>query len=127
MSSSNATGKKLYEKLKGHFKVLRATLNPHLDVDALANNGVDVSFIDLLEERRGDYFLPMTMSRLESLDQRPAFDPCFSMEDPRWCYGYSLILIGELSDQLLKRHEETLFRGIEGTKWRQKGSVPFYT
>ena len=117
----------MYQKLKVYFKVLRATLNPHLDVNALAANGVDISFIDLLNETRGDYFLPMSTSRLQSLDQRPHFKPSFSPEDPRWCYRYSLILLEALGDQLLERHEETLFRGIDGTNWHHRGSVALST
>ncbi len=113
----------MYQKLREHFKVLRATLNPHLGLEALAAEGVDVSFIDLLKEKRGDYFLPMSESRLQTLDQRPPFSLSFSMEEPRWSYGDALMLLDSLGDQLLEYDEETLFRGIDGTKWRHRGSV----
>lgn len=113
----------MYKKLKEQFKALRATLNAHLDVDALADDGIDVSFVDLYQEPQGSYFLPMSQSRLESLDQRPHFDPSFSMEDPQWSYGDALILLSALVNQLIQPHEETLFRGIDVTKWNHKGCV----
>ena len=123
MSSSNSTREKMYQKLKENFKVLRATLNPHLDVQALAAEGVDVSFIDLLKVKQGDYFLPMSECRLQSLDQRPTFKLSFSTEEPRWCYRNALMLLDSLGDQLLKHHKKTLCRGIDGTKWHHRGSV----
>lgn len=113
----------MYRKLKENFRALRATLNPHLDVEALAADGVDVSFIDLLKEKRGDYFLPMSQTLLQSLDQRPPFNLSFSMEEPRWSYGDGVRLLYSLADQLLKHQEETRFRGIDATKWHHRGSV----
>jgi hypothetical protein len=122
---TNVRREELYEKLKRQFKILRATLDPHLDVGTLADNGVDVTFVDLSKEtyRGGAYFIPMSQSRLESLDQRPNFDPVFSMDDYQWNYSDGYVLASALANQLLEPHEETLFRAIETTKWQQKGSA----
>lgn len=122
--STKLRRKKMYKKLKEQFKALRASLGAHLDVVALADDGIDVSFFDLYQETQGGYFLPMSQSRLESLDQRPHFDASFSMEDPQWSYGDALILLSALVNQLIQPHEETLFRGIDVTKWNHKGCVP---
>jgi hypothetical protein len=68
-----------YENLKQLYKTLRARLDPHLSVLALAELGVDVSMVDLYKEtaRGGPYYLPMSQSRLQILDERPNFVPGF--------------------------------------------------
>lgn len=122
----NVRRKDIYEKLKKQFKFLRATLHPHLDVDTLAENGIDVSFVDLQQETRqgGAYFLPMSQSRLESFDQRPVFRVMFSMEEAQWNYSDACVLGMGLCKQLLQSHDdESLFRALDQTKWRLKMSV----
>jgi hypothetical protein len=52
-------------------------------VEALAELSVDVSVADLHEEtaQGGPYYMPISQSRLQSLDQRPEFHPGFSLDD----------------------------------------------
>lgn len=121
----NVRRKSIYEKLKGQYKFLRATLDPHLDVDTLAEKCIDVSFVDLQQETRqgGAYFLPMSQSRLESLDQRPVFRVMFSMEEPQWNYSDACALGIGLCQQLLLPHDEGTYRAVDQTKWRPKMSV----
>ena len=73
IASVNARRDACHERLKTQFYFLRASLDPHLELDTLAEIGIDVSFVDLHQETRegGSYFLPMIQSRLESFHQRP--------------------------------------------------------
>ena len=75
-----------YTKLKYLYHAFRATLNPHLDASALVNMGVDVCNADLWEEttREGLYYLPMSQSRLQSVEDRPESDIGFCMDDHQW-------------------------------------------
>lgn len=124
MSQSMAARRNsMNEKLKKVFQVLRATFDPHLDVGYLGANGVDISFVDLYREPRGDHFSPMSQSRLDSLEQRPRFNAWYSMEDPQWNYTDAHILLSEFSARLLEQHEETLFCGLQETKWQHRRSV----
>jgi hypothetical protein len=92
--------KQSYENLKQLYKTLRARLEPHLNILALAELGVDVSMVDLYGEAAlGDpYYLPMSQSRLKSLDQRPNFDPVFSMDDYHWNYSDGYVLASALAN-----------------------------
>jgi hypothetical protein len=115
----------MYKTLKTQFNLVYATLDPHLDLGTLAENGVDVAFVDLQRETRqgGAYFSPMSQERLESLNQRPWFDGRFWMEDEEWNYVDGHILSGALADQMLLRVEGGRYSAIEKTKWHHKMSV----
>ena len=115
----------MYKKLKAQFNLFRATLDHHLDLGTLAENGVDVAFVDLQRETRqgGAYFSPMSQERLESLDQRPCFDVSFWMEDEEWNYSDGHILSGAFGDQMLLSVDGGLYSAIEKTKWQLKMSV----
>jgi hypothetical protein len=112
----------MYKKLKAQYNHFRAVLDPHLDVGTLAENGVDVSFVDLQHETRqgGAYFLPMSQSRLESLDQRPCFNVRFWMEDEEWNYSDACVLGMALCDQLLQSKDGSLSYAVDKTKWHLK-------
>lgn len=105
--------------------MLRAILNPHLDVAALADNGVDVSYIDLYQETEhgGPYFLPTSQSRLETLDQRPPFDMLFSMEEVKWNYSDAHVLDQGFGSQLQESRDGGVFEAIKTIQWRIKESV----
>jgi hypothetical protein len=115
----------MYKKLKAQFNLVSATLDPHLDLGTLAENGVDVAFVDLQRETQqgGPYFSPMSQERLESLDQRPRFDVSFWMEDEEWNYSDGHILSGALGDQMLLSVEGARYSAIEMTKWHLKMPV----
>lgn len=114
-----------YENLKQLYKTLRARLDPHLSVLALAELGVDVSMVDLYKEtsRGGPYYLPMSQSRLQSLDERPNFVPGFSMDDYQWNHSDAYTLLRAFYDQMTRSGEDSLFRAYEKTKWCPKRSV----
>ena len=115
----------LYTKLSHLFMTFRATLNPHLDVIALATLGVDVYFIDLMEEStRGEpYYFPMSQSRLQTLEERPDFDPGFSLDDDDLYRSDGYPLLRAFYKQMTQSKNGSVFRAYEKTKWRPKWSV----
>jgi hypothetical protein len=109
-----------YKRLKTQFYFLRAILNPHLELDTLAEIGIDVSVFDLHQETRegGTYFLPMLQSRLESFHQLPDFEVGFMMESDEWRYSNAGVLNHALFKQMLHGQGNSLFRAIDQTQWR---------
>jgi hypothetical protein len=103
-----------------------ATLNPHLDVEALAELGVDVLIADLHEEtaRGGPYYTPIPQSRLQSLNQRPEFDPGFSLDDDQWNSSDGCTLLRAFYEQTTESRDSSLSRAYEKTRWCLKWSVP---
>lgn len=122
---ANVRRQKLYEKLKGQFRVLRATLNPHLDVTTLADNGIDATLVDLHQETRdgGAYFLPMTQNRLDSIGQLAPFRNLFQLEDGPWQYSDAIASASEFQELLHSRKDKTFFPAIKASNWRDKTSV----
>ena len=114
-----------HKRLKTQFYFLRASLDPHLELDTLAEIGIDVSFIDLHQETQegGPYFLPMLQSRLESFDQRPDFEVCFMMEADEWNYSDAGVLNHVLFKQMIEGQENSPFRAIDQTQWRLRALV----
>ncbi len=118
--------KLLYLKLSDLFMTFRATLNPHLDGTTLEALGVDVCFINLTEEStRGEpYYFPMSQSRLQTLEERPDFNPGFLFdEDDLYCSDGHPLLRAFLQ-QMTESRNGSAFRAYEKTKWRPKWSVP---
>lgn len=113
-----------YRNLSHLFNTFRASLNPHIDVEALAELGVDVSVADLHEEtaRGGPYYMPISQSRLQSLDQRPEFDPGFSLDDDQWNSSDGCTLLRAFYEQMTESRDGSLFRAYEKTKWCLKWS-----
>jgi hypothetical protein len=94
-------------------------------VEALAELGVDVLVADLHEETvRGPYYTPISQSRLRSLDQRPEFDPGFSLDDDQWDSSDGCTLLRAFYEQMTESRDGSLFRAYEKTIWCLKGSVP---
>ncbi len=114
-----------YTKLKQLFHTFKDTLNPHLDVLALADLGVEIFLVDLSEEtaRGGPYYLPMSQSCLQALDERPEFSLTFSWNDDRWNDPDAYTLARAFSEQMTESREGTLFRAYEKTRWSYKGFV----
>lgn len=114
-----------YAKLKHIFQTVRTTLNPHLDVLTLAGLGVDISMVNMREEtaRGGLYYLPMSQGRLEGLDERPEFEPCFCMEDHQWNWSDGHALLRAFSQQVSRSKGDSLVYAYKSTKWCPKRSV----
>ena len=114
-----------YAKLKHLYKTFRATLNPYFDVSALAELGVDVTMVNLHDEtaRGGFYYLPMSQPCLESLNERPDFDPDFCMDDHQWNQFDACTLFRAFSEQMWDSKGRSLDHAYDKTKWRPKQSV----
>lgn len=114
-----------YLKLSHMFNTFRATLSPHLDGLALAELGVDVSTNDLYDEtaHAGLYYIAMSQSRLQTLDQRPNFDPGFFLEADQWNPADGCTLIRAFWEQLSGSRDNSVFSAYEKTKWSLKWSV----
>ncbi len=117
--------KLLYMKLSDLFMTFRATLNPHLDAITLDALGVDICFIDLSEEStRGEpYYFPMSQSRLQTLDERPDFNPGFLFDEDDWYCSDGCPLLRAFLQQMTESKNGSAFRAYEKTKWCPKWSV----
>ena len=69
---------------------------------ALAELGVYVFLVELHDEIAwvGPYQLPMSQSRLQTLDGRPEFNPTFMMEDEKWNDTDTYGLVGAFSQHM---------------------------
>ena len=114
-----------YTKLKQLFKTFQDALNPYLDSSALEGLGVDVSMVDLHDEtaRGGPWYLPMSQSRLEALDERPDFCPGFMMDDEKWNEPDAYVLLHAFYKQLTEPKGNSSFQAYRRTKWSPKRSV----
>jgi hypothetical protein len=123
--SMNARRDACYKTLKTQFYFLRAILDPHLELDTLAEIGIDILFVDLHQETRdgGPYFLPMLQSRLESFHQLPDFNVGFMMESDEWSYSHGGVLNHVLYEQMTSGPENSSFRAIDQTQWRPRWLV----
>ncbi len=114
-----------YRTLKRLLLTLRASFEFHLDVLALSELGVDALRIDLQEEteRGGPYFLPISQSYLNSLDNRPDFEAGLSLDDFQWNWSDAGVLQLAFAKQLLTSRDESAWNALDTTKWRHKEYV----
>ena len=97
-------------------------MGPHMDTSFLEEAGLDVSFVDLCQETNQgwSFYLPMSQSRLESLNQRPNFDLSFSGDEYQWNFSDADWLHYPFLAQLARLKADSLFRAYEHTPSRPK-------
>lgn len=80
---------------------------------------------DLYEEtaRGGRHYLPMSQSKLESLDQRPDFFLRFSMDDHQWNVGDASAILNAYTNQMFTTTGDRRLCAWEETKWVPRVSV----
>ncbi len=106
-----------YSVLKQLFTTLRTSFEFHLNESALSNLGIDASQVDLHEEteRGGPYFLPMSQSRLQSLDNLPEFKPNLSLDDNQWSWSDACALEYAFYAQTNSSKDHSLWSAIDST------------
>jgi hypothetical protein len=114
--------RQLYAMLKETFLGLGSTLEPRMDESTLYEMGIDTTPYKLKEETEegGMHFLPMSQTRLDTLEKRPL------VRLSRWprkrcSMPAAYDVHREIISQLLDSKDEDLFRAYEYSQWEPMG------